>query len=204
MPYHRHLNSAADLITPYEAIRAGFVAQALEKNRRGTPFIQQARDLKTAAERAANPHALLEMPDIQASLLTAAAVSDKALNYLRPEDRRAAIVNLIENFLLPAGDNFVEELVYRFLLTRGDTLGGSMRNYGGAIAQQRLSAALIARMRNQGTPFHWRQAGATALGYILLRMTRPLPYSCAAFVGSMAIDPVCLFTILPFPLFAKT
>jgi hypothetical protein len=45
MPFQKHLKSAADLITPYPATRAGFVAQALEKNRRGTPFIQQARDL---------------------------------------------------------------------------------------------------------------------------------------------------------------
>lgn len=157
MPYRQHLNAAADLITPYAATRAGFVAQALEKNRRGTPFIQQARDLKAAAQRAANPAALLEMPQIQAGLLTAAGVSDKAEGHLQPEDQRAAIVNLIENFLLPAGDDFVEELVYRFLLTRGDSLGGAMRNYTGAVAQQRLSAALLARLRNQGANFQWRR-----------------------------------------------
>jgi hypothetical protein len=159
MSYRQHLNSAADLITPYEAIRAGFVAQALEKNRRGTPFIQQARDLRAAAQRAANPAALLNMPHIQAGLLTAAGVSEKAEQHLQPEDRRAAIVNLIENFLLPAGNAFVEELVYRFLLTRGDSLGGAMRNYTGAVARQRLSAAILARLRNEGAFFKWRGDG---------------------------------------------
>lgn len=157
MPYRQHLNAATDLITSYEATRAGFVAQALEKNRRGTPFIQQARDLKATAQRAANANALLEMPQIQVALLTASGVSDKAKGYLEPTDQRAAIVNLIENFLLPAGADFVEELVYRFLLTRGDSLGGTMRNYTGAVAQQRLSAALLARFRNQGTAFMWRE-----------------------------------------------
>jgi hypothetical protein len=157
MPYRQHLNAVADLITPYAATRAGFVAQALEKNRRGTPFIQQARDLRAAAQLAANANALLAMSQIQVGLLTAAGVSDKAEGHLQPADQRAAIVNLIENFLLPAGNNFVEELVYRFLLTRGDSLGGAMRNYTGAVAQQRLSAALLARFRNQGTNFQWRR-----------------------------------------------
>ena len=155
-PYRQHLKAAVNLITPYEATRAGFVAQALEKNRRGTPFVQQARDLQSIAARAANAHALLNLPNIQAGLLTAAGVSDKAEQHLQLEDRRAAILNLIENFLIPAGSNFAEELVYRFLLTRGDTLGGSMRNYTGSIAQHRLSGALLARLRNQGAAFLWR------------------------------------------------
>jgi len=48
-PYHRHLNSSADLETTYEATRAGFVALALEKNHRATPFIADARTLQDAA-----------------------------------------------------------------------------------------------------------------------------------------------------------
>lgn len=39
MSYRWHLSSIDDLVTPYEAVRAGFVALALEKNRRATPFV---------------------------------------------------------------------------------------------------------------------------------------------------------------------
>lgn len=35
--------------------RAGFVALALEKNRRATPFVEQARSLKAAASQAKTP-----------------------------------------------------------------------------------------------------------------------------------------------------
>ncbi len=214
MPFRRHLNDAADLVTPYAVTRAGFIAQALEKNRRGTPFIQQARDLRAAAAHAPTPHALLEMPEIQAGLLTAAGVSDKAEQYLQAEDRRAAIVNLIENFLLPTGEDFVEELVYRFLLTRGDTLGGAMRNYAGAIAQQRLSGALLARLRNQGAPFLWRCDGvkgawaaptdddaATALlmrgaHWLVEGQPRSLVYNLTVPFIRKNID-LCLFRLLP-------
>ncbi|MDX2041028.1 MAG: AvaI/BsoBI family type II restriction endonuclease [Acidobacteriota bacterium] len=154
----RHLDSADDLETTYEAVRAGFVALALEKNRRATPFVAQARALKSIAAQAKKPSELLKIEEIQAALLTAAGVSDKALKHLLPEDKAEAVAGLIENFLEPAGAAFVEELVYRFLLTRGDTLGGSMRNVGGALAQRKLTRALLAALTLGGNSCRWLQA----------------------------------------------
>lgn len=154
-PYLRHLKNFADLITGYEARRAGFIALALEKNRRATPFVEQARALKVVASTAKNPSELLKMKEIQPALLTAAGISDKAAAHLREEDKLDAIQGLIQNFLEPAGKDFVEELIYRFLLTRGDTLGGSMRNAGGAMAQRKLSRALISSLRISGKTYEW-------------------------------------------------
>lgn len=154
-PYRQHLKSSKDLETPYEAIRAGFVALALEKNRRATPFVAQARALKAAASRAETPANLLKIKGIKAALLTAAGVSDKATNHLQESDKRKAISELIKNFLEPAGVNFVEELVFRFLLTRGDTLGGSMRNIGGFMAQKKLTRSIIAYLKLAGKTCRW-------------------------------------------------
>jgi len=154
-PYREHLRSSENLETGYEAIRKGFVALALEKNRRATPFVEQARTLKAVAERARKPLDLLEMKDIRPALLAAAGVSDKALTHLQEEDEREAIAGLIENFLEPAGKDFVEELVYRFLLTRGDTLGGSMRNIGGVLAQRKLTRSIISYLKVSGRQFAW-------------------------------------------------
>jgi Restriction endonuclease BsobI len=53
--YRNHLQSIDDLITTYEAIRAGFVALSLEKNRRATPFVAEARALKEATAQAESP-----------------------------------------------------------------------------------------------------------------------------------------------------
>jgi hypothetical protein len=153
--FRKHLKSSADLVTTYEAIRAGFVTLALEKNRRATPFVEQARALKALAVQARTPADLIRIVEIQPALLTAAGVSDKALAYLQPEDKVAAIQGLIENFLEPAGSSFVEELVFRFLLTRGDTLGGSMRNIGGALAQRKLTRAMLAALSNAGRAYRW-------------------------------------------------
>lgn len=146
-PYLKHLSSSSDLRTSYEAVRAGFVALALEKNRRATPFVAEARALKSAASSVRFPADLLHIPEIGLALVLAAGVSDKASNHLNESDKREAIAGLISKFLEPAGENFVEELVFRFLLTRGDTLGGSMRNVGGVLAQRRLSRAIIARLQ---------------------------------------------------------
>ena len=159
--YRKHLKSSDDLVTTYEAKRAGFVALALEKNRRATPFIEQARALKAIASQARTPIDLLRLDEIQPALLTAAGLSDKSLAYLQPDDKVAAIQGLIKSFLEPAGVNFVEELVFRFLLTRGDTLGGSMRNVGGALAQRKLTRAIIATLTNAGRSYQWQPAAQT-------------------------------------------
>lgn len=153
--YLQHLKTYEDLVTSYEAVRAGFVALALEKNRRATPFVEQARALKVIASTTKTPSELLKIEDIQSALLTAAGISDKAAVHLQTQDKQDAIQGLVQNFLEPAAENFVEELVYRFLLTRGDTLGGSMRNAGGAIAQRKLSRALISTLRVSGRSYEW-------------------------------------------------
>lgn len=156
--YRRHLRSSDGLITTYEATRAGFVALALEKNRRATPHVAEARALQEAASKARTPTELLKIKGIEAGLLTAAGVSDKALAYLSPENRTEAIKGLIKNFLEPAGARFLEELVFRFLLIHGDTLGGSMRNIGGALAQRKLTRAILSTLTIAGIKYRWQHS----------------------------------------------
>ena len=154
-PFRRHLNSAQDLVTTAQNTRAGFIALALERNRRATPMVAEGRDLKVNASQAQSPLELRRIERIHAALLTAAGVSDKAAGHFLQAERDIAIENLITEFLEPVGDAFVEELVFRFLLTRGDSLGGSMRNIAGVLAQRKLMRALMASLNNAGTPFRW-------------------------------------------------
>lgn len=154
-PYRNHLSSSKDLETTYESVRAGFVSLALEKNKQATPYVEEARTLGVLASKASTPIALLEIKDIQSALLTAAGISDKAKTHLLPKHKKEAIVGLVRNFLEPAGKKFVEELVYRFLLIKGDTLGGSMRNIGGILAQRKFTRSLLAALRVAGTEYCW-------------------------------------------------
>ncbi len=154
-PYLDHLKSGSDLKTSYAAYRAGFVSLALEKSRRATPFVDEARKLKVIAAQVQNPTDLLPLKEIRQALLVASGVSDKAYKYLQESDRDEAIFGLIAKYLEPAGVNFVEELVFRFLLTRGDSLGGSMRNVGGIIAQRKLTRSIISYLNLSGTKYWW-------------------------------------------------
>ncbi|MCJ7792132.1 MAG: adenylosuccinate synthetase [Dehalococcoidia bacterium] len=56
--YRAHLTSSDSLVTPYEETRAGFIALALEKNRKATPFVEEAKALKVVASRAKKPQDL--------------------------------------------------------------------------------------------------------------------------------------------------
>lgn len=144
-----------DLVTSREQIRAGFIAFALEKNRRSTPIIESAKSLKILASKAKTAKDLLNISEIKPALLTAAGLSDKALNYFNEGDKEKAILGLIENFLEPVGTYFVDEVVYRYLLIRGDSLGGSMRNIVGALAQQKLVRALLSNLSVSNTNYQW-------------------------------------------------
>jgi hypothetical protein len=212
-PYLKHLKSSKDLETTYEAIRAGFVSLALEKNRRATPFVEQARALKAAASQAKAPAELPDIADIQPALLAAAGVSDKAASHLQDSDKKEAIAGLIGNFLEPVGAHFVEELVFRFLLTRGDTLGGSMRNVGGVLAQRRLTRSVISHLKNAGKPYRWRHSATRewatmpeddadlelrlrGLSWAVNRNTRTLVYNVRVPVARSHVD-MCLLNCAP-------
>ncbi len=155
MPYLRHLSTSADLVTAPEDIRAGFVALALERSRQATPFVEQARALKVSAMPVKYPNELVEIECIRPALLTAAGFSEKATKQTKEKDQTSAIQDFIEKFLEPAGRDFVEELVYRFLLTRGDSLGGSMRNAAGKLGERKFTRSLIATLTLHETTYQW-------------------------------------------------
>lgn len=155
MTYKTIIKKSDDLVTTREQTRAGFINFALEKNRRSTPLIDKAKSLKVFASKAKTPKDLLKLKDIRHALLTAAGLSDKAISYFTEADKDIAISELIKNFLEPAGEHFVDELVYRYLLIKGDSLGGSMRNIVGAMAQQKLIRTLLSNMSVMGIDYQW-------------------------------------------------
>lgn len=150
MKYTSIIKQSGDLVTTREQTRAGFISFALEKNRRSTPIIDNAKSLKVLASNVKNAKDLLNIPDIRPALLTASGLSDKAMSYFSDTDKDIAIKELIHNFLEPAGEYFADELVYRYLLVKGDSLGGKMRNIVGALAQQKLIRTFLSNLSIMG------------------------------------------------------
>ena len=148
--FNNCITSYDDLVTSRAQTRAGFIEAALEKNRKSKPYIEEAKTLKQLASSAPNASALLSIFAIRNGLLTASGLSDKSLKYFTEEDKTEAIKTLIEKFLEPSGKDFIDELVYRFLLIRGDSLGGSMRNFVGEVAEMKLVRKLLSVLSMYG------------------------------------------------------
>ena len=150
------IRTADDLVTSREKTRAGFIALALEKNYLAVPYIEEARALKSLAGRVSTPKDLLEVKDLRVGLLTASGLSEKSLKYLTEEDRTIAIKGMIEEFLEPAGDDFINELVYRYLLTKGDALGGRARNLAGVLGERKFLRSLLSVFNLSGINYQWK------------------------------------------------
>ena len=95
------------------------------------------------------------MEDLKVGLLTASGLSDKALNYLTKDDKILAIKGLIEEFLEPAGKSFIDELVYRYLLIKGDALGGKARNLAGSLGERKFLRTLLSVLNLAGIEYSW-------------------------------------------------
>lgn len=152
---NRYITSQEDLITTHEETRAGFLAIALEKNMVGDPYVKQALAFKSMVSHTKGPDDFLTMPSIRPFLLTAAGLSEKSLQHLNNEDHTLVIKELIDKFLKPAGSAYIDETIYRFLLTKGDAVGGTMRNRIGAMGQKKLVRCILSCMNVRGITYEW-------------------------------------------------
>jgi len=150
------IRSADDLVTSKEKTRAGFITLALEKNYLAVPYIEEAKALKSLASRVLRPKDLLDLKDLRVGLLTASGLSEKSLNYLTENDKTIAIKGMIEQFLEPAGASFIDELVYRYLLTKGDALGGKARNLAGVLGERKFLRSLLSVFNLSGMDYKWK------------------------------------------------
>lgn len=152
---NQFIKSSDDLVTTQEQIRAGFLAIALEKNNIGDPYVKQALAFKAMVASTKDPDEFLNMTQIRPFMLTAAGLSEKSLQHLTYDDQTAVIKELIDKFLKPAGPNYIDEATYRFLLTKGDAVGGIMRNRIGSMGQEKLIRCILSCMNVQGINYEW-------------------------------------------------
>ena len=145
---NKYIQQASDLITTHESHRNGFLEYALRKSKESIPYIDKAKALKLILEqKTQKAKDILELDEIKASCYEAAGVSVKANNHLSQDDLNEILHEFIKEFLEPAGKQYIEELIYRYLLTLGDALGGRMRNLVGSIANEKLTRYVISQLQ---------------------------------------------------------
>jgi hypothetical protein len=92
-----HIRTADDLVTSRVATRNGFREQALTKVRAAAPYIEGARRFWRLLQTVGTTEELTRHTgELQEELMAAAGFSDKASNYLTPEERRDAIRHVLE------------------------------------------------------------------------------------------------------------
>jgi hypothetical protein len=135
---------SSDLVTDANTRAAGFELQASKKSDLMRPYIDQGL---TAIQLIPNIEVPFESMDarLQEFLIAAAGLSRKSLNHLSPSTVEKIIRDILPLDSLTDPDT-QSDLLYRFLLTSGDSLGGSMRNIIGDIGQDRLVSLLERHM----------------------------------------------------------
>ena len=140
------IGSADDLVTTKDETRKGFLRAALRKGREANPFIEEARALKIIAENCNDLLDLVSQDNIRQKLAQAAGISLKAFKHINDKDIDDIIVKFFEEYILPA-ENSIDELIFRYLLACGESLGGKMRNIIGRLAEELLITKFIAILR---------------------------------------------------------
>lgn len=152
---NKHIKKPEDLQTTYDETKIGFLSIALRKSKEAGFYIEKSNAFRNIASAYSNPKDLIKIESIQNSLCEAAGVSSKARGYLKIEDVELILSEFSEEFLVPAGINFVDELVGRYLLALGDSLGGRMRNIIGGIAGEKLTQQIIATLYVRNCEFSY-------------------------------------------------
>ncbi len=149
MPELKYVSSSKDLVTPIDITQSGFLQQALRKTREASPYVDQAKRLLNKLQVVHVPQELLGFPEIRNDLVTAAGFSDKSTNYFSPSQLEDALLKVLQEIEQKAGPDWRTEIIYRFLLTRGDTLGGVMRNIMGAEAKAKFIDAILSALQGK-------------------------------------------------------
>lgn len=145
----RFIKSATDLQTEHRAICDGFLAQALQKTEKAEPFVKNAKAFYQALKKVKSVEELLASSRYRNDLASACGFSDKARSQLTEAELNGAIRKVLTRTYKEARSEFRENILYRYLLTKGDTLGGSMRNLTGASAGTKLTKKIIKRLSGE-------------------------------------------------------
>lgn len=143
------IRKASDLVTSREEVCRGFLSQAQAKSQKAAPYVQEAQKLWAALQKVSQPAQLFEVVELR-TLATAMGFSDKAQRYFSDPELREAIKPVLDLITKNSGSDFRTEILYRFLLTRGDTLGGEMRNLTGESGPTRFIAAAVRALKGHG------------------------------------------------------
>lgn len=148
----KHILIPEDLQTKHEAIRNGFLEQALLKTEKATPHIERAKHFYRACTKVNNIEELLLLEEFKADIISSCGFSEKAKARLMKDELEESVKKVLMTIFKKNGSDFAQELIYRYLLTKGDALGGSLRNITGASAGLKFSTMILEKLEGKYLP----------------------------------------------------
>src|SRR5437868_1774518 len=146
------ISGPAQLETTHAATCKGFLELASAKSQKAAPYIKDAVGFWDELAKVHSPQELLTRPTLRDALISTAGVSAKTLQYLQPADVDKIIVGILDGISPERRKQFREEVFYRYLLTRGASLDGEMRNYIGAVAAMIFVVAVVDALQVKHDP----------------------------------------------------
>src|SRR5581483_736009 len=142
------IKQASDLVTTHESTRTGFLKQAVAKGERANPFIIRAKEFEEALNKIKGPaHLVEELPEFRDEIIAAMGFSTKSFNHLNDKEFDKIIGKALLETLTEK--DFRQQLVHRYLLTKGDALGGTMRNVIGSTAGVQLVDFILNELKDR-------------------------------------------------------
>ena len=148
----RFVKTPHDLVTASSATQLGFLDQAFRKAKVAESFVKEARTLYMNLQELSDTTNLLTENSLLPQLMTAAGFSDKAKGYFSKDELVEALSDMLARIKGNDPTSWQQEIVYRYLLTCGDALGGSMRNIVGAYAQKKFCNTILENLRHNNVP----------------------------------------------------
>jgi hypothetical protein len=143
------IKNSESLVTSLEERIRGFQWQAQQKNTLGNHFFLIADHFLTHASKIRSIEDIWSDPKIKEFALAASSLSKKSLTHI-DQDNQKIIVSEIVNIEKLNDAKYLLELSRRYLLTCGDSLGGSMRNIVGQTAQKKFANLIDKKLNSKG------------------------------------------------------
>jgi hypothetical protein len=150
---------AKDLTTMPDQTAEGFIWQAKEKTVRATGIIRDAIAVKQRLDTCKSIVEMISDPELKDAILFCAGLSAKAQNHLSPSQLESIAKRTLDE-ISSQGSNLGTEVLYRYLLTAGDSLGGTMRNLVGAYAQKMFACLIQQKLTAASVPFNLIESNA--------------------------------------------
>lgn len=134
----RGIMRVSDLVSTAEDTAKAFALQALRKTDLATYYLDAADTFEFKLSRLGNLNDIVNNEDIRGELLTSVGISDKAKKYFTSETAKSYLEEIVKKIDSQSPENLKVDLVNRFLLTSGDSMGGRSRNLIGREGGERL------------------------------------------------------------------